>query len=60
MLICQLTDLHVRPVGRPANRVSETNMFTERAMQAVAAFTPAPDVVVLTGDLTETGLNAAG
>jgi 3',5'-cyclic-AMP phosphodiesterase len=56
MLICQLTDLHVRPLGRPANRVSETNVFTERALRAVAAFTPAPDVVMLTGDLTEAGL----
>ena len=24
MLICQLTDLHVRPEGKPANRISET------------------------------------
>ncbi len=56
MLICQLTDLHVRPVGKPANRVAETNMFTQRAFQTVAAFTPQPDVVVLSGDLTECGL----
>src|SRR6516164_4143570 len=40
MLICQLTDLHVRPVGQPAGRVSETNMFTERAFRAVARLTP--------------------
>ncbi|HEY7579895.1 MAG TPA: phosphodiesterase [Acetobacteraceae bacterium] len=58
MLICQLTDLHVRPVGKPANRVSETNMFTERAFRAVARLTPRPDVVVITGDLTECGLEA--
>jgi 3',5'-cyclic AMP phosphodiesterase CpdA len=56
MLICQLTDLHVRPVGMPANRVSETNMFTERAFRAVARLTPRPDVVVITGDLTDCGL----
>lgn len=56
MLICQLTDLHVRPPGRPANRVSETNMFTQRAFAAVAALTPRPDVVILSGDLTECGL----
>lgn len=56
MLICQLTDLHVRPVGKPASRVSETNMFTERAFAAVAAFTPRPDVTILSGDLTECGL----
>ena len=57
MLICQLTDLHVRPVGLPANRVVETNMFTERAFRAVARLQPRPDVVVITGDLTECGLD---
>ena len=57
MLICQLTDLHVRPVGKPANRVSETNMFTERAFRAVARLDPRPDVVVITGDLTDCGLD---
>lgn len=56
MLICQITDLHVRPVGKPANRVAETNMLVERAFAAVAAFTPRPDVVILSGDLTECGL----
>jgi 3',5'-cyclic-AMP phosphodiesterase len=58
MLICQLTDLHVRPPGKPANRVVETNMFTERAFRAVARLTPQPDIVVITGDLTECGLDA--
>lgn len=58
MLIAQLTDLHVRPVGKAANRVVETNMFTERALRAVAAFVPRPDVVLITGDLTECGLDA--
>jgi 3',5'-cyclic-AMP phosphodiesterase len=58
MLICQLTDLHVRPVGKPANRVAETNMFTDRAFRAVARLNPEPDMVVITGDLTECGLDA--
>jgi len=58
MLICQLTDLHVRPPGKPANRVVETNMFTERAFRAVARLNPRPDIVVITGDLTECGLDA--
>ena len=57
MLICQLTDLHVRPVGRAANRVCETNMLTERAFRAVARLNPRPDVVVVTGDLTDCGLD---
>jgi len=56
MLICQLTDLHVRPIGLAANRVSETNMLTERAFRVVGRFTPRPDAVVITGDLTECGL----
>ncbi|HUB14465.1 MAG TPA: phosphodiesterase [Acetobacteraceae bacterium] len=58
MLIAQLTDLHVRPPGQAANRVAETNMLVERAFRAVAAFTPHPDVILLTGDLTECGLEA--
>ena len=55
MLICQLTDLHLRPEGVPAYRVVETNMLTERSFRAVAAFAPAPDAVLITGDLTDTG-----
>jgi Icc protein len=58
MLICQLTDLHVRPRGLASNRVSETNMFTQRAFRAIAALRPLPDAVVITGDLTECGLEA--
>jgi Icc protein len=57
MLICQLTDLHVRPRGRAANRVSETNMLTERACRVAAGFNPRLDVVIITGDLTECGLD---
>ena len=55
MLISQLTDLHVRPHGMACSRVSETNMLTERALRAVAALRPAPDAVLITGDLTECG-----
>jgi len=57
MLICQLTDLHIRPHGVPAYRVVETNMLAERALRAVAALRPRPDAVLLTGDLTECGLD---
>jgi 3',5'-cyclic-AMP phosphodiesterase len=55
MLIAQLSDLHVRPRGIPAARVVETNMLVERALLAVAALRPAPDVVVISGDVTECG-----
>ena len=55
MLIAQLSDLHVRPQGVPAARVVETNMLVERALAAVAALAPRPDVVVVSGDVTECG-----
>jgi len=58
MLICQLTDLHLRPEGIPVCRVVETNMLAERAMRAVAAMATPPDAVLLTGDVTECGLVA--
>jgi 3',5'-cyclic AMP phosphodiesterase CpdA len=55
MLIAHLTDLHIRPRGVPAARVVETNMMVERALATVAALTPRPDVVVISGDVTECG-----
>jgi 3',5'-cyclic-AMP phosphodiesterase len=58
MLIAQITDLHVCPRGLAANRVVETNMMTERAIDAVIALRPRPDVVLITGDLTDCGLVA--
>jgi Icc protein len=57
MLICQLTDLHVHPDGA-ANKASDTNMLTERACRVAAAFRPLPDVVIITGDLTDSGQEA--
>jgi Icc protein len=56
MLICQLSDLHVCAAGMSCNRVSETNTFAARAFRAVARIRPAPDVVLITGDLTESGM----
>jgi len=56
VLIAQLTDLHVRPPGQACYRVVETTMLAERALRAVARRPPAPDVVLITGDLTDCGL----
>jgi 3',5'-cyclic-AMP phosphodiesterase len=56
MLICQLTDLHVRPAGATADENAETNKLTARAFGVVADLKPLPDVVLITGDLTECGL----
>jgi 3',5'-cyclic-AMP phosphodiesterase len=56
MLIAHISDLHVRPRGKAAYRVSETNMFLERAIDALAALRPRPDLVLISGDLTDCGL----
>ncbi len=58
MLLAHLTDLHIRPLGTPAYRVVDTYMLTERALRAVAALRPAPDAVIISGDLTDCGLEA--
>ena len=58
MLICQISDTHVRPRGLSAYRISETNMMTERAFDMVAALRPRPDVVLITGDMADCGLAA--
>ena len=55
MLICQLTDLHLCPRGRLASGAVDTYAMTERAFAAVAAFDPAPQAVLVTGDVAATG-----
>ncbi|MCU4162345.1 metallophosphoesterase [Acidiphilium sp. AL] len=55
-MIAQLTDLHICATGRLAARVVETNMLAERAFRTLAALRPVPDLLVISGDLTENGL----
>jgi Icc protein len=54
-LLAQISDLHLRPRGLAALRVSETNMFAERVVDRLARMTPRPDAVLITGDLADTG-----
>lgn len=56
MLIAQLTDPHVRPAGKLAYGIADTNALLREAVDAVLAFTPRPDIVLVTGDLTDCGL----
>jgi 3',5'-cyclic AMP phosphodiesterase CpdA len=58
MLIAQLSDLHVQPHGTLAYGVVDTNPFVERAFKTVSALDPKPDIVILSGDLTDSGLDA--
>lgn len=55
MLIAHLSDLHIRPHGKTANRVVETNAMADRAVATLAAMEPAPDAVIVTGDIAESG-----
>ncbi|MGO9742394.1 MAG: phosphodiesterase [Roseiarcus sp.] len=55
MIIAQLSDLHVRPRGEPYNRVGESSMLAERALRACQRLRPAPDALILTGDLVDNG-----
>src|SRR5215468_619425 len=56
MLICQISDLHVRPPGELAYRRVDTAAFVRRCVSHVLAQRPLPDVVVATGDLVDRGL----
>lgn len=55
MLIAHLSDLHIRPFGLAANRVVETNAMAERALRLMTGLDPAPDAIIITGDLAECG-----
>jgi Icc protein len=58
MILVQLTDLHVRPRGPAADRIAETNILTERALRAVRDLKIRPDAIVISGDLTDNGLES--
>lgn len=53
MLIAQLTDTHVRARGRLAYGIVDTAAHLERAVAHLNCLLPAPDIVVVTGDLTD-------
>jgi 3',5'-cyclic AMP phosphodiesterase CpdA len=55
MLICQLSDLHVRRPGELAYRRVDTGSYVRRCVSEIARRFPAPDAVVITGDLADRG-----
>ena len=55
MLICQLTDLHLCAPGRLSAGAVDTHAMADRAFAAVAAFDPAPQAVLVTGDVADSG-----
>jgi 3',5'-cyclic AMP phosphodiesterase CpdA len=58
MLIAHISDAHIRPRGQLAYGISETNLDLEHAVHALLRLDPRPDCVLVTGDLTDCGLDA--
>ncbi|KJC55089.1 metallophosphatase [Bradyrhizobium sp. LTSPM299] len=54
VLIAQISDLHVKPPGALAYGRVDTAKALERCVAALNAFEPAPDFVVISGDLVDT------
>lgn len=55
MLIVQITDMHVSAPGRLFGGRVDSRATFERAITRVLALSPEPDMVLLSGDLAETG-----
>lgn len=55
MLIAQISDLHIKRFGKLAYRHVDTAAALEKAVAALNALNPAPDLVLATGDLVDEG-----
>ena len=55
MRIAQITDCHIRPEGMLIYGAIDTAAYLARAVEAVNALDPPPDLVLLTGDLVDAG-----
>jgi len=56
LLVAQITDMHIRPSGKKAYGVVDTEAMLRAAVKSILAQNRQPDVVVGTGDLTDCGL----
>src|SRR5260370_30003811 len=52
--IAQISDLHIKPPGSLAYGRVDTGKALERCVAALNEFDPAPDFVVISGDLADT------
>ena len=55
MLLCQISDFHVRPDRRLAYRRVDTATMLERCVARILALPQRPDAVIATGDLVDFG-----
>lgn len=58
MLLCQISDLHIKPERRLAYRRVDTASMLERCVQRILALPQVPDAVIATGDLVDFGTEA--
>lgn len=55
MILGQITDLHIKALGHLAYRVVDTTGALQRCVQAILALPERPDVMVITGDMVDSG-----
>ena len=58
MILCQITDLHIKPERKLAYGVVDTATMLERCVQQIRALPQRPDAVIATGDLVDGGTHA--
>ena len=55
MLICQISDLHIKTRGKLSYGVVDTSGMLKRCVEHILALKQKPDIVIATGDLTDFG-----
>ena len=55
MLICQISDLHIKTPGKLSYGVVDTSGMLKRCVDHILALKQQPDILVATGDLTDFG-----
>ena len=58
MLLCQITDLHIKAERKLAYGRVDTAGMLERCVAAILRLAPAPNAVLITGDLVDRGSDA--
>ncbi len=55
MLIAQITDTHIKALGRLSYGKVDTCQYLKQCIVHINALTPRPDIVLVTGDITDFG-----
>ena len=58
MILCQISDLHIKPERRLAYGVVDTATMLERCVAHIGQLRQRPDAVIATGDLVDSGTPA--